>query len=224
MLSLRKGANPKGISEDGLPANKSWDALAWQLRISVGEALATPSVALTAEFLPKAWQLRGGVWLGQFTNPVILFSSGRIQLGVQERSQCLHDSPCYPKQPLREPGKGKSSAQESGARTLSFLAGRHFVSPEKKCGIRAGRELKIPRCRPCQQKIIPFGKIGAVHFIAIGCLSLELFWGGGLLKRGESKSHSTFSCFAFRKFSQRSLWAERQRDWGLYDVEALEFI
>lgn len=151
-----------------------------------------------AEFLPKAWQLRGGLWLGQFTNPVILFSSGRIQLGVQESSHCLQDSPCYSKQPLREPGKGKSSAQESGARTLSFLAGSHFVSPEKKCSIKAGRELKIPRCRPCQQKIIPFGKIGAVHFIAIGCLSLELFWAGGLLQRGESKSHSTFSCFAFQ--------------------------
>ena len=36
---LKKLPNPGRLSEDSIPANKSWDALTWRLWISVGEVL-----------------------------------------------------------------------------------------------------------------------------------------------------------------------------------------
>lgn len=75
--------------------------------------------------------------------------------------------------------------------------------------------------------MFPFGKIGTVQLIATGhgyyCFDFGLLGRVRQLQKIESKSHLTFPCFAFQKFSQRSLWDERERVGALYD-EALEFI
>lgn len=186
----RKEPKPRRLSEDSLPANKSWHSLAWWLQISVGEVLVMP---LVADGRISSYHLRGCLSLGQFTNPMTLLSSGRVHIRVKENSHCCIN------QPLWESFRGGSTAQGSGEPSLSFLAWCHFVSPEKKLRTRATTKLKRTRNRPYQQKKFPFGKIGTQSMV-IAVLLLVCLGEVGYC-REESKSHLTFLCFAFQKFS-----------------------
>lgn len=137
---LRTSPNPEGLSEDSLPADKSWDALARCLWISVGEALGADgrisSQGLLAVERPPPTEA--------VHKPKDLVLKQEGPAPSTGKPSLLPWQPPPPQAANVRARWGGRCAQDSREQSLSFLARRHFVSPEKKPGQEQEQSWRAP--------------------------------------------------------------------------------